>query len=252
MKQNDVVLKEKLNSLDTLSSGIVFGKEEAWDKLQARMDKPARVITFKFWMAAAAILLLFVTIFLAFNNNTPVNEVVKNNTPQRSTPPDNTVSAPVEQPAIITEKNTPAITHKAIKHTTISKETQTTQPEETQIVQAPVIETPVVENVVPAATAPVVSVSKIPTKVVHINDMVNDAGTATTAATNTSFKIVPGQVVHLNDITDHQVRVNNYLRQQKDFMVSIPLLNAVSDYSNTTPSNNSNYTRSNLLKFRIN
>ncbi len=251
---NDKVLKEKLNSLDTLSTGIVFGKEEAWDKLQARMDKPARVIPLKFWMAAAAILLLFVTIFLAFNNNTPVNEVAKNNTPQQSIPANNTHSTPVEQPAIITEKTTPAITHKAIKHTTIAKEKQIThpRPEEIQIVRAPVVETPVAENVVPVATAPVVSVSKIPTTVVHINDMVNEAGSAATAAANPSFRIVTGQVIHLNDINDHQVRTNNYLRQQKDFMVSIPIFNTATEYNSIPSSDNSNYTRSNLLKFKIN
>ncbi len=252
---NDKVLKEKLNSLDTLSSGIVFGKEEAWDKLQTRMDKPARVIPLKFWMAAAAILLLFVTIFLAFNNNTPVNEVAKNNTPQQSIPANNTHSTPVEQPAIITEKTTPAITHKAIKHTTIAKEKQIThpRPEEKHIVQASVTETPVTDNIAPVANIPVASVAKIPTKVVHINDLVNDgAGANTTTAANTSFTIATGQVIHLNDIKDHQVRTNNYLRQQKDFMVSIPLFNAATEYNSIPSSGNSNYTRSNLLKFKIN
>lgn len=252
---NDKVLKEKLNSLDTLSTGIVFGKEEAWDKLQARMDKPARVIPLKFWMAAAAILLLFVTVFLAFNNNTSVHEVVKNDLPQQPVQANNTVATPAEQPAIVTGKNIPAITHKAIKHTTVIKEKQIAQPqpEEKHIVQAPVTETPVTDNIAPVANIPVASVAKIPTKVVHINDLVRDAaGASTTTAANTSFTIATGQVIHLNDIKDHQVRTNNYLRQQKDFMVSIPIFNAATEYNTIPSSGNSNYTRSNLLKFKIN
>lgn len=61
MKDKEV--KEKLESLSTLSGGIVYGKEEAWDKLQARLDKPAaKKIMFNYRLAAAAVLLLCVSI----------------------------------------------------------------------------------------------------------------------------------------------------------------------------------------------
>lgn len=56
MKDNEV--KEKLESLGPLAGGVVFGKEEAWDKLQARLEKkPARKIPL-LRLSAAAILLV--------------------------------------------------------------------------------------------------------------------------------------------------------------------------------------------------
>lgn len=56
MKDNEV--KEKLESLSPLAGGVVFGKEEAWDKLQARLEKkPVRTFPL-IRLSAAAILLL--------------------------------------------------------------------------------------------------------------------------------------------------------------------------------------------------
>lgn len=58
----DQLTREKIESLDTLSGGIVFGKEEAWTKLQARMDKkPARKAPLQYWLAAAAVLLVMIS-----------------------------------------------------------------------------------------------------------------------------------------------------------------------------------------------
>ncbi len=56
---NDKQIQDKLEGLNALEGGIVYAKEEAWEKLQTRMDKPAK----KAWvlparMAAAAVLLL--------------------------------------------------------------------------------------------------------------------------------------------------------------------------------------------------
>ena len=65
MKTNegDKLVTNKMASLDTLSGGIVFGKEEAWEKLQARMDgKPAHRIAWKYVLALAAILLVAVCV----------------------------------------------------------------------------------------------------------------------------------------------------------------------------------------------
>lgn len=54
----DYEVKERLESLSPLAGGVVFGKEEAWDKLQARMEKkPASKIPM-LHLSAAAILLL--------------------------------------------------------------------------------------------------------------------------------------------------------------------------------------------------
>ena len=56
---NDKQIQDKLEGLNALEGGIVYAKEEAWEKLQTRMDRPAK----KAWilpvrMAAAAMLLL--------------------------------------------------------------------------------------------------------------------------------------------------------------------------------------------------
>jgi hypothetical protein len=53
---NDKQIQDKLEGLNALEGGIVYAKEEAWDKLQSRMDKPAK----KIWilparLAAAAV-----------------------------------------------------------------------------------------------------------------------------------------------------------------------------------------------------
>jgi len=81
MKKNegDKIVQEKIGSLSPLSGGIVFGKEEAWEKLQARMErKPARRMPLKYWLAAAAVLLLFVSVITVYNY--PAKEIVKNKT----------------------------------------------------------------------------------------------------------------------------------------------------------------------------
>ena len=59
MKTNKQDLKSRIDELDTLSGGIVFGKEEAWDKLQSRLDrKPAVKFPFPILRAAAALVVL--------------------------------------------------------------------------------------------------------------------------------------------------------------------------------------------------
>jgi hypothetical protein len=64
------VIKEKMEKLDTLSGGIVFGKEEAWERLQGKLDKkPVRKIAlgYRIGVAAAAVLLLSVCIIALYN-----------------------------------------------------------------------------------------------------------------------------------------------------------------------------------------
>ncbi len=58
----DSQIKEKMESLDALSGGVVFGKEEAWERLQERMDKkPALLFRFRY-AAVAALLLVLISI----------------------------------------------------------------------------------------------------------------------------------------------------------------------------------------------
>lgn len=60
---NDKQIREKISDLNTLSGGIVFGKDASWDRLQARLDTPApRLIPLRLRLAAAAALLACVSI----------------------------------------------------------------------------------------------------------------------------------------------------------------------------------------------
>jgi len=105
---SDKDIREKMESLTPLSGGIVFGKEEAWDKLQARIErKPARRILLSYRMAAAAALLLFVSLLAMYNypskqlsqtNAISDNGVVAQ---RQITPVQETVAAPAQpnQPA---------------------------------------------------------------------------------------------------------------------------------------------------------
>jgi hypothetical protein len=62
---NDFTIRQKLDGLDTLDGGIVFGREEAWEKLQGRMDKkPARKIGLYYGLAAAVLILFGCVLFL--------------------------------------------------------------------------------------------------------------------------------------------------------------------------------------------
>jgi len=202
---NDKVLKEKLNSLDTLSSGIVFGKEEAWDKLQARMDKPAKRIVLKPWLAAAAVLLLLVTVITAYYNIPAQKEIVKEepkkmiNTPQ----PPNT-PLPVVQ---ATESSSPTI-HMSVrerKHerpVAQEQEKQNIQTEQIQVAEAIPASAPVDEVLVMNNTTPALP-SKIPVKVVHINELnegVNLPETVAALEKKPPFDLKKLSVVHLNDI----------------------------------------------------
>ncbi len=59
--EGDQITKQKMEALGTLDGGIVFGREEAWEKLQRRLDKkPAKKIVLKWWLAAAAVLLIII------------------------------------------------------------------------------------------------------------------------------------------------------------------------------------------------
>ncbi|PQJ10778.1 hypothetical protein CJD36_012470 [Flavipsychrobacter stenotrophus] len=71
-------VKQKIESLTTLQAGIVFGHEDAWDKLQARLDaKPTRKPFPVFRLAvAAALALAIITIAIMYlqpkqNNTSP-------------------------------------------------------------------------------------------------------------------------------------------------------------------------------------
>jgi hypothetical protein len=59
---NDKQIQDKLEGLNALEGGIVYAKEEAWEKLQKHMDQPKRKVwAIPYRLAAAAVLLLMVS-----------------------------------------------------------------------------------------------------------------------------------------------------------------------------------------------
>lgn len=259
----DSLIREKTGNLSPLGAGIVFGKEEAWDKLQARMDKPAaKVIPLRYWMSAAAVLLLFVTVMMFYYR--PGRELVKQIdkgqevAPLSATPE---VLNPQPQPQVTAIAKENATANEGIDHkkkvNTIKKQQSVLQPEiaKVQIAEVSVPEMPLNEVAVAVVSiAPAVPV-KAHMKVVHVNDVDMEAvkqGQAVAAVLVPEPVLRNNQVVHLNDVTAQQQAMNEYLNHRKDnFAVTIPFLK--SSTSQTWPAGNTeNATTHNYLTFRIN
>lgn len=88
----DAEVKDKLENLSALSGGLVFAREEAWEKLQTRLDKPAEKVTMPWYKiaATAAVLLLALGIYIYTHPATaPVTNNIATATPQenREAPP---------------------------------------------------------------------------------------------------------------------------------------------------------------------
>ncbi len=255
---NDKVLKEKLNSLDTLSSGIVFGKEEAWDKLQARMDKPAKRIALMPWLAAAAVLLLIVTVITAYYNIPEEQEIAKEghnvvtNTPQP-------LAAP--QPVVQAIENNISIIHKSVKEKQHKR--PVIQEQEKQIIKtepiqvadaiptsAPVDEVPIMNNTTLAVT------SKIPTRVVHINELKEGIGLPETVVVlekNPPLDLKILSVVHLNDMMRDE-RTIQHIKRENTFGIGLlsfrkPRTQYQYNSMSESPNNNAN---NNPLQIKIN
>ena len=125
--KEDLLLREKIESVGTLQGGIVYGKEEAWEKLQARMDKkPARILPWRGILAAAAILLLIAGIIL-YRFMQPITTSPKQEFTQEHTQPANNIThneltspapiasiaataQPVEINTTISKQHVPALT----------------------------------------------------------------------------------------------------------------------------------------------
>jgi hypothetical protein len=114
--RNTELVRNKMEALDTLSGGIVYGKEEAWEKLQQRMErKPAMRIAIKPLVAAAAVLLLLVTTFIVYQH--PAKETtkatVRNSAPVVIVPTQPVELQPVDEAkSTVTRRGVPAL----VKH----------------------------------------------------------------------------------------------------------------------------------------
>lgn len=172
MKTNDQNISHKLDQLNTLGGGIVFGREEAWEKLQSRMDKkPARRIGL-YYGVAAAVLLLFASLLFLFSRPEPQPQIAASHKSQQ-TP----VSAPIT-PSTITEDPAPEPEVRHVQKTiskTIGYPSQTPLPQYV-IAEAPKeLPAPVAEQ--PAPLVNLASASPAPMRIVHINELDNDVTT---------------------------------------------------------------------------
>lgn len=210
-------IKDKIESLDTLQAGIVFGKEDAWDKLQARMDaKPARRRQPFYRMAAAAALVMLciaIAAFLyqpqghvgAFASSKPTNVSA---TPSIVTPAQNQPTTIIQYTAT---DSYPAITYTTQPLTTHHQHNPKTH--ETVIASLPVPSAP--DTAVVAAPAPIAAaVPKM--KVLHINELgkeeappaIDIADNNTIPHPHVQFRM---KVVHINDLM-RPVPTDDYLR----------------------------------------
>jgi|GEM_PF-1992779 len=199
--KEDLLLREKIESVGTLQGGIVYGKEEAWEKLQARMDKkPVRVLPWRTILAAAAIPLL-VTGIILYRFMQPAT-VTNNEYTQHTQPANNptnvqhTASAPITTVAATTTAQ-PALAN------TIAKlpATPTLAPITTGIPVAQNIQAPLM----PLATiTPPAAKQKM--RVLHINELDNPvADDQATVDNNGDWRpslMTEGKMrtMHINDV----------------------------------------------------
>ncbi|MCF8449751.1 MAG: hypothetical protein K9G49_07765 [Taibaiella sp.] len=226
MKDKEV--KEKLESLSTLSGGIVYGKEEAWEKLQARMDNPAaKKIAINYRLAAAAVLLLCVSIigfyFLAPEKQVaviqPLTPSVIQDTQDTETmavavpvtaAPTTTMETPIVQ------QNDKSIAHKKQE---LPQTRYVVKVEPTVVVPEPLAAaTPIISNIPPKPVSP--AVKKM--RVVHINDLgkATEVEDAAIAYSGPSLDISKMKVVSIYDVQ----RQEN-LRKQEEEIITIVRIN---------------------------
>lgn len=254
---NDKLLKEKIESLNTLSSGIVFGKEEAWDKLQARMDKPAtKRIPLKYRMAAAAMLLLYVSVITIYY--APVKQVAKISTPKKIKEPVNIAAAPLANPEVIPIQKTTTTIEKENKHkpNTPKSEKQIVQTTITNIQpETPLNETQLNNDVVAVNNASLVPPVKKPMKVVHISEISDDDVRmyASEVANNSpvlNLKKLP--VVHINDVASEEYEVQKIMKENRIvFGRQFPSQESYNGPDNTGDNHNRQFSN-NIIEIRLN
>jgi hypothetical protein len=215
---DDKTLKDKLSSLDTLSGGIVYGREEAWDKLQAKLEqKPAKKIILRIPLAAAATLLLMLSV-IAWQYNAGTQTVTKRsevataiNKKIQPVAETRKNSLPVDAPSVTKKTNNKSATP-VIKHTVLS----TTIPQ-------PAAQTLPVEQIVVATRKDTAMTPPAPVnlamKTVHINDVENytdrETSSPSVAASPKQVTIEEMPVYHINDVEKHQTDFTKMYRESR-------------------------------------
>ena len=259
MKSNneDKVLMEKLGSLDTLSGGIVYGREEAWEKLQGRLDaKPAKRIVLKYSLAAAILVLLGITGFYFYfgretvNTKTQITEIA---TSQLAIP-----ARVVSQPETARAYTSVSVSHTEAKKRNVAHTVcHTSRVWHTSAAPEP---QPVVENNIaapPVALTPP-SPARTRMKVVHINELNNEGEQQVVqqdiAANTPGVDVHKLPKVHINDVIHEEYEVEKLLRENRlGTRNQFLLWRDRSDlYENESKNNTTDHQPVNRQRFRIN
>lgn len=221
---NDNAIKDKLNSLDTLDGGIVFGKEDAWRKLHSRLDAaPARNKKPLYWLAAAAALALLLLVAKLYNQPAPQ---MTSATPVAAPMPLMPVPA---QPAVVAESTQPVAKTKIINK-------QNSRYSERRIAPPLIVPTPT-EQIVDIAVVPTPTLAPAPTappkprpmRIVHLSELDKDI-TPTTAENepeqpNTALaEIMKLPPVHINDLLHEETYLQELRRENRLTVGGISIL----------------------------
>lgn len=240
-------IKQNLDSLDTLQAGIVFGREDAWDKLQARLDaKPIRKPFPIFRIAAAAALVLvLVTIAITYlqpgqntnvpaaivkspNHNNSHSDVIASSHPETGRRTNHDISigqgAPTPSPSPLERRVYPELAEVGVRPNSINlqnfissapvKPHQPVQQNAPQEPQPPIAE---LQQPAVAIAPPPTPVPQPKMKVVHLNELDKEQAPAYEIADNNiphphvTFKM---KVVHINDLMK-PIQQEDYLREMQ-------------------------------------
>ena len=207
----DEQVKQKIESVDALASGIVYGKEAAWERLQARMDAPpVRIVPWRRYAMAAALLLCVCLVALyLYQDEQPEQKMAV--TPVPTTPIPQQISiAPIDP--------LPAKQAVAAESTTRRYATRAT-PSAPEVIKSTPAPTPVeVVEDMPAPPVPIAHQTARKMRVVHLNDLDNTPEPADAMAYNgPALDISKMKVVSIYDVQrEDQVR-----RKEEDVMTIV-------------------------------
>jgi len=237
-EQADKLLKDKLNGLSTLEGGMVFAKEEAWDKLQSRLDtKPERRKPLIYWFTAAAVLLLMVSIMVLFRQ--PEQQVVNTKTNNEVPKPVVVDTGNALNSQLIVVEDTPSFSiahpgHQRMKlNKTPEQLTETFMITDTPKPQLAIIENnsiPIVDTEInskpPVVSAP--TVAKVKMKVVHINELNNpdnEPEYPAVLSTTPSISILHMKVLHINELGLGEPEKDIRFREYRNSPIRITFFN---------------------------
>ncbi len=217
MKSNneDKVLMEKLGSLDTLSGGIVYGREEAWEKLQGRLDaKPAKRIVLKYGMAAALLILTGIAGLYFYGTKEPVSKPLITNvalTPSTAVP--DAVKPQQETTMAYTSvKNNRRETQKRNAQPAVCHTSKVLHPLVAEASEALAAK----EVAIPPATQPTVPK---PLPVVCINDLENESPLqdkkSITVAGNAPLDFNKMPVLYIDDVVKNEDEIKSLLKENR-------------------------------------